>query len=168
MNIRAERSGERGYFTVVLVTVLVFVLDFFSKLFVMRTMFVGQSIVVIPHVFYVTYVQNPGAAFGLLANQTLLFVVATLLAVLAVVLLAPRHSGLGMRLSLGMFLGGALGNLVDHLWLGSVVDFLDFRIWPVFNVADVALVLGVFSLALQLTALPGRRQEKQEKGSTSG
>ncbi|MQL52944.1 signal peptidase II [Desulfofundulus thermobenzoicus] len=126
------------------------VVDQVSKELIQRWMWEGESIAVIPHVFHITYIRNPGAAFGLFPHRTGFFVAVTLLVAAAVVVahlrLSPaRHL---MRISLGLVLGGAVGNLIDRLRFGLVVDFLDFRIWPVFNLADTAIVIGAFLLVL--------------------
>ncbi|HHW45099.1 MAG TPA: signal peptidase II [Desulfotomaculum sp.] len=126
------------------------VVDQVSKELIQRWMWEGESIAVIPHVFHITYIRNPGAAFGLFPYRTGFFVAVTLLVAAAVVVahlrLSPaRHL---MRISLGLVLGGAVGNLIDRLRFGLVVDFLDFRIWPVFNLADTAIVIGAFLLVL--------------------
>lgn len=133
-----------------LVVLFTLVVDQASKEMIQRLMWEGESIPVVPHIFHLTYIRNPGAAFGLFAHQTGLFIAVTLLVVAAVVVvclrLPPgRHL---LRISLGLVLGGALGNLIDRLRFGLVVDFLDFRIWPVFNLADTAIVTGAFLLVL--------------------
>ena len=104
---------------------LVVLLDRITKLFITHTMTVGMSFPVIPGVVSCTYVLNPGAAFGLLEYQRVFFVVITLAAAVA------------------MFLGGALGNLIDRIATGYVIDFVDFHFWPVFNVADIFICAGV-------------------------
>lgn len=129
------------FFVIVALTLF---LDQVSKAIVQMLMYHGESIPVIPHIFNITYILNPGAAFGLLAHQTTLFVTVTLLLVMGVALgyrklplERPR-----LRYGLGLVIGGALGNLVDRLRYGSVVDFLDFRVWPIFNLADTAIFMG--------------------------
>jgi signal peptidase II len=101
-----------------------------------------------------TYVENRGAAFGLLQDQTAFFVFVGLL-VVGVIAASYRYlprSGFRLHLALGLQLGGAIGNLIDRIRQGYVVDFVDFGYrsnwWPVFNVADSAIVLGVALLAL--------------------
>ena len=111
-----------------------------------------DSIAVIPGVFYITYVKNYGAAFGILAHRTGLFVIITVLVVLLIVYFLrqlPKDQKL-LRIALVLQLGGALGNLVDRLLYGFVIDFLDFRFWPVFNVADIAIVAGIGLFILDL------------------
>ena len=105
----------------------------------------GESLPVISRVLHLTYVQNTGAAFGLLKHQQTLFIGTSLLIIAWLIresLARPPQSFLVMW-SYALILGGAAGNLIDRLRFGHVVDFLDFRIWPVFNVADSAITIGV-------------------------
>lgn len=135
-----------------LIILAAFLVDQSSKAAVQILMYLGESIPVAPPVFYLTYIMNPGAAFGLLAYQTSLFVTVTVLLV-AGVLLGYRKLPPGrnlLRYGLGLVLGGALGNLADRLRYGQVVDFLDFRVWPVFNLADTAIVIGACFLVWEL------------------
>ena len=130
----------------ILIVAAVVLVDQLSKQFVMRTMEIGQSITVISNFLYITYVRNPGAAFGMLPYQTAFFVVITILVGAFIIyyyrLLAEDHKWL--RLGLSLQLGGALGNLVDRISEGYVVDFINFTIWPpVFNIADSAIVIGI-------------------------
>ncbi len=129
-----------------LIVAAVMLVDQLSKQFIIRTMEIGQSITVISNFLYITYVRNPGAAFGMLPYQTAFFVVITVLVGAFIIyyyrLLTEDHKWL--RLGLSLQLGGALGNLVDRLNEGYVVDFINFTIWPpVFNIADSAIVIGI-------------------------
>lgn len=140
-----------------------FLVDQGAKAAVRMLMYQGESIPVAPPVFYLTYIMNPGAAFGLLANQTYLFVSVTVLLVAGVLVgyrkLPPDRPLLYYGLSL--VVGGALGNLVDRLRFGQVVDYLDFRVWPVFNLADTAIVIGAGLLILELLRDSGKKTEKE-------
>lgn len=125
----------------------------------------GQSIQLLPGLLRLTYVRNPGAAFGMLPNRTWFFVLVTCL-IASVVLLAGRRLTGGDRLlqaALATMLGGAFGNLIDRL-IGDrrVVDFLELPHWPVFNVADIAIVVGV-TLYLYGT-LRSLGREKEARG----
>lgn len=134
------------------IAVSIIFLDQITKLAVIRAMSVNQSIPVIPNIFHLTYVQNFGAAFGILAHRIGFFIVVTV-AVVLLILIFLRHvpgEHTLLRAALALQLGGALGNLVDRIRLGYVVDFLDFRIWPVFNVADIAIVTGIGLLILDM------------------
>jgi len=132
-------------FYAVLLALAVVLFDQVSKLYIEAYMSVGSSVPVVNNVFHITLVLNPGAAFGILEHQQWFFIVVALLLFAAVAFFYRRLALLSQTLRLGvaLFVGGALGNLIDRIRLGCVVDFFDFRIWPVFNVADTAIVLGV-------------------------
>jgi signal peptidase II len=111
-----------------------------------------HSISIIGELLRLTYVQNRGAAFGILQNQSILFVIVGV-AVIGAILVSYRYfpkMSLLLNIALGLQLGGAIGNLSDRVRLGYVVDFVDVAIWPVFNVADSAIVIGVAVLAFHL------------------
>ncbi|MGI6450350.1 MAG: signal peptidase II [Desulfitobacteriia bacterium] len=128
---------------------IVVLLDRISKFLIQTNLELGESLEVIPGFFHLTYIQNPGAAFGLLAGKNWLFVLTTVLVLGAIVYFQakiPDHKLI--RICLGMIGGGALGNLYDRLFLGKVVDFLDFKVWSyIFNIADSMIVVGGFLLA---------------------
>lgn len=131
-------------------TSAVVLLDQFSKFYVHQSLSSGESIVLIKGILYITPVQNKGAAFGLLAGQQALFIIITLISIflIAFYYFKAKEAYQIFNLALGLELGGAIGNLIDRLRLGGVTDFINFRIWPVFNIADAAIVLGVFFLIL--------------------
>ena len=140
-----------------MVTGSVIVLDQVTKLHIMQTMRLHESIPIVPNLFSLTYIRNPGAAFGLLAGSSNAFrmVFFGLTSIFALVLLGtilfrmPERDWLG-RLSVAGILGGAVGNLIDRLRYGEVIDFLDVYVenyhWPAFNVADSAITIGVIFL----------------------
>ncbi|UCH35358.1 MAG: signal peptidase II [Armatimonadota bacterium] len=109
---------------------------------------------------YFTLARNPGGAFGILPQAAVYLIAAS--AVIALVILlyaraALAHSAL-LTVAVALLLGGATGNLIDRLRLGHVVDFIDLRVWPVFNVADIAITVGV-ALIILVWLLPDRREE---------
>lgn len=135
-----------------LVIMGVLAMDQVAKFIVQSNMIEGQSTPVIDGIFHLTYVRNPGAAFGIFPDRTSFFILVTLLVIIIVVFFyrqIPREKIL-MRMALGLMVGGALGNLLDRIRLGRVVDFFDFQVWPVFNIADMAVVFGVGILILEL------------------
>lgn len=110
----------------------------------------GESRVAIPHALYWTYVQNHRGAFGLFGSQAWVLV-AMSLGVLAVFWFAFRDAAaqsLLVQIAFGGIVGGAIGNIVDRFHYGFVVDFIDLRWWPVFNVADSCITVGVALLVL--------------------
>lgn len=123
----------------------VVILDQFSKYIVVENMALGESIPIIEEVFHLTYILNPGAAFGMFAHNRLFFIAIAVI-VIGIVIWARREilaSPWEVKAGCGLFLGGAIGNLIDRARQGLVIDFFDFRIWPVFNIADIAICIGV-------------------------
>ncbi len=123
----------------------VVILDQFSKYIVVENMSLGESIPIIEEVFHLTYILNPGAAFGMFAHNRLFFI-AIAVVVIGIIIWARREilaSPWEVKAGCGLFLGGAIGNLIDRARQGLVIDFFDFRIWPVFNIADIAICIGV-------------------------
>jgi len=130
-------------------------LDQLTKFLVTRNLSYNQSIPVIKGIFHLTLIHNRGAAFGILKNQVPLFIFASVSAIILIYfeLKNNRHKK-SYSVSLSLILAGALGNLIDRLFLGYVIDFLDFRIWPVFNVADSAITIGAILLAFSILLEP--------------
>ena len=122
------------------------------------TMQLGDSIPVLPGIFHLTYIQNPGAAFGLFENQTLFFIAiaAFLLAFLAFAYKELAAQGIWVRYGMSLLAGGAVGNLLDRVRLGAVIDYLYFRIWPIFNLADIGICLGATLIVWGLLREEGR------------
>ena len=112
----------------------------------------GESLPVVPHIFHITYVLNPGAAFGMLPQARWFFVLAA--AALFIAFMAYhrqlKRQPAAFYYGCVAMLAGAVGNLIDRIRQGLVIDFFDFRIWPVFNVADVAIVLGVAGMVFAI------------------
>jgi signal peptidase II len=142
------------------VTVLI-ILDQATKYIIHAGMALHESIPVIPGFFSITYVRNPGAAFGFLAGASptfrYVFFIAVTIVAIGLILHYLRTYAAGDRLltiSLGMILSGAIGNLIDRIRFGEVIDFLDVYLgathWPAFNVADSAISVGAFILFIHL------------------
>lgn len=150
------------YFLLSLVTGAVVLVDQLTKLEVMQSMQLHQSIPIIRDLFSLTYIRNPGAAFGFLAGSSsgfrvVFFALTSLFAlgVLGTILMRLPDSDWVGQYSIAGILGGAIGNLLDRVRYGEVIDFLDFYVnsyhWPAFNVADAAITVGVFFLILHFT-----------------
>ncbi|MBI4150716.1 signal peptidase II [Candidatus Woesearchaeota archaeon] len=131
-----------------LIAVAILALDQVTKFLVLRSFSVGENVSFLPFLSF-TYVRNTGAGFGILQNNNGLFIVIALIAVgvifyyLKTVL--KEHK---MTVCVALILGGAVGNLLDRVLHGFVIDFVDFHFWPAFNVADSALVIGVLGIIL--------------------
>ncbi|MDU4959830.1 MAG: signal peptidase II [Sporomusaceae bacterium] len=146
---------------ILLLAAIVVIFDQWSKFYVQTHMHLGMSIPLVENVFHLTYVLNPGAAFGMLEHRTSFFIMVAALLVAAVVYFYPRipPGYVLLRTGMGLQVGGAIGNLIDRVKTGYVVDFFDFRIWPVFNIADIAIVSGVGMIIFSI--LRAQDREKQ-------
>ncbi|MFW5979847.1 MAG: signal peptidase II [Bacillota bacterium] len=128
----------------ILVILLTFIADQWLKIITFKNLDPGQSLPIWQDVFHITYVQNTGAAFGILKGKLGFFIVLTLSIIVAIWLyrIFFLKENLWFDISLGLIIGGAIGNLIDRIRLGYVIDYIDFQIWPVFNLADTAIVIG--------------------------
>ena len=145
-------------FTILLgVSLTIIVLDQLTKTYIDLSMHLHQSIPIIPGYFNLTYIRNPGAAFGILATSSsgfrlVFFAITSLVAIglLVTIFLRLEPDDWWGQVTVASIFGGAIGNLIDRLQFGEVIDFLDFYIngyhWPAFNVADTAISVGVCSL----------------------
>jgi len=135
-----------------IVIALVSTLDQLSKLWIRTHLPIGESLNITDRLIFI-HVENTGSAFGLLANQTFLIITISIAGSLFI-LLFLRYLSPATNLSvvsIGLILGGAVGNLIDRIRFGSVTDFIYFRLWgdfhwPAFNIADAAITVGVFVL----------------------
>jgi signal peptidase II len=130
-----------------------------SKYAIRHAFALGESAPVVPGVFHITYHLNTGAAFGLFQGRTAALAAASLIFIVVTLCYVTRRPDGPLKFALFMVLGGAIGNAFDRVRLGYVVDFLDFRIWPIFNVADAAITCGV-ALILLTAFLRPRKTEK--------
>ena len=145
---------------VLLVVLAAFALDQGTKYAVSHTMSLGQSVPA--HGFFrITYVYNTGSIFGLFTSQNTLLTVGSFVGIGVLVWFYRIHPNAGplLRLSLGMQIAGALGNLTDRLFLGRVTDFIDVGAWPIFNLADSSIVVGVTLLVWVLMTTPEARKK---------
>jgi signal peptidase II len=153
------RSVVETYRLLGLTVLIVVLADQLTKAWVQSGMRLHQSIPVIEHFFSLTYIRNPGAAFGLFSDsggwvRTAFFIV---ISVAAIALLGTLYAKTPpgryfLRLAFSLVTGGAIGNLIDRVRFGEVVDFLDFFVgryhWPAFNVADSCITVGVAFLVV--------------------
>lgn len=133
-------------------TLLVVLLDYITKRIVSGNMVLYQSIPVIKGVFNITYVKNTGASFGMMAGARWFFVAVTVILIAAVIYYAVKNKITDklFLVSASFVVGGGIGNLVDRIATGAVVDFFDFCLinFAIFNVADCFVVVGVILMAI--------------------
>jgi signal peptidase II len=136
---------------VLIIAASVIILDQITKYLAKSLLQLNTPLVLLKNFFNLTLVHNRGAAFGMFENQLLMFVAISILAI-AIILFSLRNkkNTLIFKFSLSLILGGAIGNLIDRIRFGFVIDFLDFRIWPVFNLADSFITVAAILLAWEL------------------
>jgi signal peptidase II len=168
------RNNLKKKYSILFATVTVFtLLDFITKAYISSTMYLHESIVVVGGFFNITYVRNPGAAFSFLADappvfRFVFFVTVTVFAIILILtyIAKSKLEEPLMTLGLSLIMSGAVGNLIDRVRFGEVIDFLDIYVgshhWPAFNVADSAITVGAFILILEVF-----RETKRQNDSKS-
>lgn len=135
-----------------ILAVFVLGLDQWSKYLVRASMQMGESIPIIDSIFHLTYIENEGVAFGLFSGHTNIFVLVSILVLIGLLIFVWKESSQSLLLHYGaaLVVSGALGNIIDRAMKASVTDMFDFRIWPIFNIADIAVCVGFVLLVLYL------------------
>lgn len=157
-----------------LIALVMFLIDQGTKFLIAKNLELYEQIPVIGNFFLITSSRNRGAAFGILQDQLWFFIVVTIAVVAGIVWYLRKMTKDGRKLlptALALVLGGALGNFIDRLLMGEVVDFLQFNFgnytFPIFNIADSCIVIGVGLIILD-TILDGRRDKLNTSREVSG
>jgi signal peptidase II len=161
---------RQKYLVLLVVCIGILLLDQWTKHVVQGRLLLHEAVEVIPGFFNLVHVRNTGGAFGIFGGErgglgSLLFVVVSLIAIGSILFLfvKVREDEKTLSLLLSLVLGGAIGNLIDRLLYGEVVDFLDFYLrsyhWPAFNIADSAICIGIGLMALELFTRDKRREK---------
>jgi len=145
-------------------------LDQFTKILITENVVYGERISIIPSFFYITHHHNPGAAWGILEGQFIIFVIITIFALGLFIYLSydiDFKRKIFYSLGLTLLIAGTIGNFIDRIAFNYVIDFLDFYIFsydfPIFNVADMALTIGVTLFAIDLLILDRKRVMNNEE-----
>ena len=143
----------------------IILLDQIVKFVVRSTMYVGQSIPVINDIFHFTYVQNRGAAFNMLDGESMILIAIPTIAIAVAIWYMEKHleEHWTLFVSLVLIIAGGIGNLIDRCFMGFVTDMFDFRFWPVFNVADIAVCVGAGVLVLYTFAFYEEKEKKDNE-----
>jgi len=145
----------------VLIVLGIIFLDRATKIFFSHLLSVGESLPIIRNFLHMTLVHNTGIAFGLFRDQGIVFIIIPIIAVFLLIYnisYYQRHReeiSWTYCLAFSLILGGAIGNLIDRVYYGYVIDFIDFQIWPVFNIADSAITIGAVMIAVK--CIPRRK-----------
>lgn len=147
-------------------SIVIIIIDQITKLLIKNYMQLSESISILGNVLRLTYIKNPGMAFGILIGGKLFYTVFASLAcvVILIYLFRLKPENFWARFALASILGGAIGNLIDRLMYSEVVDFIDIRIirWPVFNFADIAITIGMVIL-IAVVVFEKNNEESEEE-----
>jgi signal peptidase II len=165
VSLRAE-SSSLGLPHLLLLMSFIALVDQIVKAIVVRNLHLHESISVLPGILTITRIHNSGIAFGLFPGMPDIFMVVTLISMLAVLYfyLSVNPRGILLTIGCGLIMGGALGNLIDRFRFKYVVDFVYFSFWPAFNVADSAVTIGV--ALLMITFFRGEKGVGQDASDT--
>lgn len=153
--MRDLRRSQFDIFLTLSVTLFVALIDRITKIFFSDLLSYGESLPVFKNILHMTLIHNTGIAFGLFKDHGTVFIVIPIVAIILLVfnIYFYRQNGDVLNRSyivaFSLILGGAIGNLYDRIMLGYVIDFIDFRIWPVFNIADSAITIGAVIIAFK-------------------
>ncbi len=130
-----------------IISLITILIDILSKLLVVNNLIENQSISIIKKILNITYAKNTGVAFSFLDGNKIFIIIATII-ILIILIKHIKNTYIDKieQIGYGLIIGGAIGNLIDRIIYGHVIDFIDFRIinYPIFNLADTAIVIGVF------------------------
>lgn len=146
----------------ILICALSIIIDQITKFLIERNLY-EKSIDIIENILSFTYLENRGAAWGIFSDNSwiLLIFVPILIFIIGLYLYKVSNSKTEMILG-GLIVGGALGNYIDRLFRGYVVDFLDFKVWPVFNLADVFIVVGcILFILISIISMKGEKSARK-------
>ena len=156
-----ERSSG-DIFLSFFITISTILIDRLTKLFFFNLLSFGESIPIIRNVLHMTLVYNTGIAFGFFKEQGIVFIIIPIIAIFLLIfnIYYYRQSNEALSrtyiIAFSLILGGAIGNLIDRITYGFVIDFIDFRVWPVFNVADSAITIGAIMIAFKCFRLSAK------------
>lgn len=151
----------------ILIAISIIILDQITKWLVVTNLGYGYEVQIVKNFFYVTYVRNKGAAWGIFQNGRIFFVLMTILVVIGILYLMSREKSSYKKVVFSFILGGALGNFIDRLFRGYVIDFLDFYIFsynfPTFNVADIFITVGTILIIYEILVKKSFWEESSER-----
>lgn len=141
---------------IIILSIIFIIIDQLSKIIIVNNLTNNKSIEVIKSFFYLTYTNNKGAAFSILTGRRILLILVALI-VIGVLIYYVRKNKIERKvnkIALSLVIGGSIGNLIDRILRGAVVDFIDIKIFgynfPIFNLADTFIVIGVFLLIIEM------------------
>jgi len=143
---------KNKYITIFSTALIVILFDQITKFLIRINFQLNETFPIIKNIFHLTYIQNFGAGFGILQQQKWILIFISLIVVGVILFYFDRikDKEILLQVLVGFILGGTIGNLIDRVIYGFVIDFIDFKIWPIFNVADSFVTIGVIGLIIYL------------------
>ncbi len=143
---------NKKYYIIFSTALLIIFLDQLAKFLIKRSFQTNKPVPIIKNILDFTYVTNTGSAFGLFKGFNLFFILFSIIVIITIVyfIRTIKKNETALQFPIGLLLGGTIGNLIDRIAYGYVIDFIDFRIWPVFNIADSAVTISVVLLIVLL------------------
>lgn len=141
---------------IIILSIIFIIIDQLSKIIVVNNLTNNKSIEVIKSFFYLTYTNNKGAAFSILTGRRILLILVALVVIGVLIYYVRKNKieGKVNKIALSLVIGGSIGNLIDRILRGAVIDFIDVKIFgynfPIFNLADTFIVIGVFLLIIEM------------------
>lgn len=141
---------------IIILSIIFIIIDQLSKIIIVNNLTNNKSIEVIKSFFYLTYTNNKGAAFSILTGRRILLILVALVVIGVLIYYVRKNKieGKVNKIALSLVIGGSIGNLIDRILRGAVVDFIDVKIFgynfPIFNLADTFIVIGVFLLIIEM------------------
>lgn len=160
--MKALTRSQFDIFFALVTTFSVVIVDRVTKLFFSELLAYGESLPIIRNVLHMTLVHNTGIAFGFFKDQGIVFIVIPVIAIFLLIFNIYYYRQNNEALSrvyivaFSLILGGAVGNLIDRIVYGHVIDFIDLRVWPVFNIADSAITVGAIMIAFKCFRLSAK------------
>lgn len=159
------KLGTKVYYY--LIAAIIIAIDQVTKWYIVKNLELGENITIIENFLYITSHRNKGAAWGILQGQMWFFYIVTAVVIVGMIYYIQKYTKENkvMGVALGLMLGGAIGNFIDRIFLKEVVDFINTYIFsydfPIFNVADSALCVGVILLFIHMLFFEGKQEKEQ-------
>lgn len=160
--MKREANSHFDIFLLLSIVSSVVCLDRLTKIFFSHVLSMGESFIVLRNIIHMTLVHNTGIAFGMFKNQGVVFIIIPLIMIVLLIYNFYHYKYNNQKLSrmyvvaISLILAGAIGNLIDRILYGYVIDFIDLRIWPVFNIADSAITIGACLLLWRINVPSSR------------
>lgn len=156
------KTIRQSYIWFALISLVIIVADRLVKQWIVASFPVGKPTPLLGNILFITHVHNTGGAFGLFSNLRILFIIMGIVVPILILIFYRKlfEKGPVWVIAASLITGGAIGNDIDRVLYGFVVDFLDVRFWPIFNVADIAISAGIVLLFIALLT------DKQESSCT--